>query len=92
MLVFFDKLDGEIMEDVGLKLRILRKSYKLSQMELSQKLAVSRKHIIDIEAGRGTSLLIFIKLLKLYNKSDKLLEILETSSISPKDRFIKAQK
>lgn len=92
MFFFFNKLDGELMEIVGQKLRAMRKSHKLSQHELAIKLAVSRKHIIDIEAGRGTSLLIFIKLLKLYNKSEKLLEILETSTISPKEQFIKSQR
>lgn len=88
----FEKLDGEIIEELGVKLRALRKSNKLSQAELAEQIGVSRKHIIDLEAGRGTSLLTFVKLLKKFNKADKLLEILTSSSISPKERFNKENK
>ena len=86
------KLDGEIVEEIGGKLRTLRKGKKYSQAELAEKIGVSRKHISDIEAGRGTSLLIFVKLLKEFNKSEKLLEILSTSSISPKEQFQRENK
>lgn len=85
----FQKLDGEILEEVGKKLRVLRKGKKYSQQELADIVGVSRKHIVDIEAGRGTTLLIFIILLREFNKAERLLEILEGSAISPKDRFEK---
>ncbi|MCB0402454.1 MAG: helix-turn-helix domain-containing protein [Flavobacteriales bacterium] len=81
------KLDGEIVEEIGEKLRVLRKNKKYSQQQLAEIIGVSRKHISDIEAGRGTTLLIFVKLLKEFHKADKLLEILSGSSISPKDKF-----
>lgn len=88
----FVKLDGEVLEDVGKRLRELRKQKKMSQSDLADHIGVSRKHIGDIESGKGTTLLIFVKLLKLFNKSEKLLEILEGSAISPKDLFLKSQK
>lgn len=86
-MYLFSKLDGEILEEIGDKLRALRKQKRYNQEQLANKVGVSRKHISDIEAGRGTSLLIFVKLLKEFNKTEKLLEILSSSSISPKDRF-----
>jgi len=87
-----NKLDGEIMVELGEKLKQLRKSKKYNQQELAERIGVSRKLIIDIEAGRGTSLLVFVKLLKVYNKTDKLLEILNSSPISPKEMYKKENK
>ena len=91
-MYLFAKLDGEILEEIGEKLRTLRKNKRYSQAQLANKVGVSRKHISDIEAGRGTTLLIFIKLLKEFNKTEKLLEILASSSISPKDKFKREHK
>lgn len=87
-----DSLPGEIIKEVGLKLKALRKSKKLTQEELGQTVGVSRQHIIDIEAGRGTSLLIFIKILREFRKTEKLIEILDAISISPKELFLKENK
>lgn len=81
------KLDGEIMASIGQRLRKLRKGKKLTQQELAEIVGVNRRLIGEIEAGKGTSLLVFVKLLKVFNKSDKLLEILESSAVSPKDMF-----
>lgn len=89
---FFEKLDGDILVELGEKLKQLRKNNKYSQQVLANKIGISRRLIIDIEAGKGTSLLIFIKLLKVYKKTDKLLEILNSSSISPKEIYLKEHK
>jgi transcriptional regulator with XRE-family HTH domain len=89
---FFEKLDGEILIELGEKLKQLRKNSKLSQQKLADKVGISRKLVIDIEAGKSTSLLIFVKLLKVYNKSDKLLEILTSTSISPKEVYKQENK
>jgi DNA-binding XRE family transcriptional regulator len=87
-----NKLDGDIMIEVGEKLKQLRKSHKYIQQELADRVGVSRKLIVDIEAGRGTSLLVFVKLLKTFKKTDKLLEILTSSPISPKEMYRKENK
>lgn len=89
---FFEKLDGEILIELGEKLKQLRKNSKLSQQKLADKVGISRKLVIDIEAGKSTSLLIFVKLLKVFNKSDKLLEILTSTSISPKEVYKQENK
>lgn len=87
-----NKLDGDIMIEVGEKLKQLRKSHKYTQQQLADRVGVSRKLIVDIEAGRGTSLLVFVKLLKTFKKTDKLLEILTSSPISPKEMYRKENK
>ena len=91
-MFFYAKLDGEILEEIGSKIKGLRKNKRYNQEQLAIKIGVSRKHISDIEAGRGTSLLIFIKLLKEFNKTEKLLEILNSSPISPKEMYEKENK
>ena len=65
----------------------LCKNNKYSQQELADKDGISRKLLIDIEAGMGTSQLIFIKLLKAFKKKEKTLKILHSSSISPKEQL-----
>lgn len=90
--MFFQKLEGDILIELGEKLKQLRKNNKYSQQVLADKIGISRRLLIDIEAGRGTSLLIFIKLLKVFKKTDKLLEILNSSSMSPKEIYKKEHK
>jgi len=91
-MAILEKLDGEIMNELGEHLKQLRKNQKYSQLELANLSGVSRRLIGEIESGKGTSLLVFIKLLKVFNKTEKLLEILESTTISPKDLFTKSIK
>ncbi len=90
--MFSELLEGEIMLELGAKIKALRKSHKYTQQQMGDLVGVTRQHIIDVEAGRGTSLLIFIKLLKEFRKTDKLLENLEAITISPKEIFLKSKK
>ncbi|MEX2485356.1 MAG: helix-turn-helix transcriptional regulator [Brumimicrobium sp.] len=90
--MIFKKLDGEIMIEVGEKLKQLRLNKNYTQKELAATVGVNRRLIGEIEAGKGTSLLVFIKILKVFNKTDKLLEILESSSISPREMYKKENK
>ncbi len=91
-MFFLNKLEGDIMIELGAQLKQLRKSKKYSQEKLAEIVGVSRRLIVDIEAGRGTSLLVFVKILKAFNKTDKLLEILNSSAISPKEMYKKEHK
>ncbi|GAB5472401.1 MAG: hypothetical protein Mars2KO_05000 [Maribacter sp.] len=91
-MFLINKLDGEIMIELGKKLRQLRKSKKYKQQELADRVGVSRKLIIDIEAGRGTSLLVFVKVLKVFKRTNRLLEILDSSPISPKEMYKKENR
>ncbi len=90
--MFFKKLDGEILIEVGEKLRQLRLNKNYTQQELADIVGVNRRLIGEIEAGKGTSLLVFVKILKAFNKTDNFLEILDSSSISPREMFRKENK
>ena len=74
-------------ENADAKRRIVFESKKYSQKERADSVGVSRRLIVDIEAGRGTSLLVFVKILKTFNKTEKLIEILNTTNISPKEMY-----
>ena len=91
-MTVFKKLDGKIMTELGEHLKQLRKNQKYSQQGLANQIGVSRRLIGEIESGKGTSLLVFIKLLKVFNKTEKLLEIVQSTTISPKDLFTKSTK
>ncbi len=86
------KLDGEVLEELGFKIQQLRKGNKYSQQQLADMIGVNRRLIGEIEAGKGTSLLIFVKLVKVFNKTGKLLELLESNFVSPKELFEKQNK
>jgi DNA-binding XRE family transcriptional regulator len=88
----FKKLDGEIMADIGRDLKSLRKSHGYNQQDLADKIGISRKLVVDIEAGRGTSLLVFVKLLRVFGKEDGLNDLLEPRMTSPKELFEKSQQ
>lgn len=90
--MLFAKLDGEIMLELGEKLKLLRLNKKYTQEDLAKMVGVNRRLIGEIEAGKGTSLLVFVKLLKIFSKSDKLLEIMESSSISAREMFNEENK
>ena len=91
-MYLFEKLDGEYLNIIGNRVKSMRKTNGFNQSELAQKVGVSRKHISDIENGKGTTLLIFVKLLKIFGKAEKLLEIVQDSDISPKQAFERSQK
>ena len=84
-----EKLDGEILEQLGQDIRRLRKSRKMNQQQLAEQVGVSRKHISDVEAGRSGSLLTFVRILKVFNKVDALLQLMYTPRLSPKALFYK---
>jgi DNA-binding XRE family transcriptional regulator len=92
MIASLRKLDGELMAEIAQRLRLLRQNAGLNQQQLADRIGVSRKHIVDIEAGKGTSLLIFIKLLKVFGKEEKLIDMLEGVQISPKAMFYAQHK
>ena len=85
-------LDGEYLIELGKRVRALRKLNRYTQEELADQVGVSRKLIIDIEAGKGTSLLVFVRILKEFNKEHQLLEMMNVTSISPREEYLKRNK
>jgi DNA-binding XRE family transcriptional regulator len=82
-------LDGDVLKEIGLAIKQLRLNSKLSQQDLAERIGVNRKKIWSIEKGQNTSILTFIKLLKVFNRLDQLQDLLHSNPISPKDLFEK---
>ena len=58
------QLDGNILERIGIAIRLLRKGKGLTQLELSERWGVDRKFISSIERGnRNCSILTLCELL-----------------------------
>lgn len=83
----FQKLDGEVLQEVGKGIRAWRKQRGVSQTELANTVGLGRSTIVNIEDGKGINLAHFIKILKYFQKEEKFLELFQVIDISPKDEF-----
>lgn len=86
------ELIGDVMDEMGVLIRNLRKSKKYTQQELADKVGVHRTVIIKLEKGGNTSLLVFMKVLKAFNRVDQVEPILFSSQVSAKEMFEKQEK
>lgn len=83
------KLDGEILQEIGVGIKNWRNQQKISQIELAKYIGVGRSTIVNIESGKGINLSYFIKILKYFQKEEQLLKIFEINKISPQKEFYK---
>jgi len=81
------KIDKNSIEALGKKLEQLRLNQELSQNEVSAKVGVSRKTLSSIENGSNFTMLILVKLLRLYGKLDDLENILSLPQGFDMDAF-----
>ena len=75
--------DGEIMIELGRRLRAMRKSRRISQSEAAEKSGVSRKTVHLAEHGENPTLLTLIRLLRTYGALDSLNEFIPETELSP---------
>lgn len=75
--------DGEIMTEVGLRLRAMRKSRGISQSVAAERSGISRKTVHLAEHGENPTLLTLIRLLRTYGALDALNEFIPETEISP---------
>ena len=73
----------DVLSDLGHKLKRIRLNENLTQKEVSEKTAIDRATISQIENGKNTSVIYLLKLLNLYNKLDDFLKIITLPEISP---------
>lgn len=85
-------LEGDLFIELGSRFRSLRKQSGMSQKDLADQIGTTRERISDIERGKNTSVIYFLRILKVFNKINELEEILTVSDISPKDLFNKTNK
>ena len=76
------QLDGNILQRIGIAIRLLRKGKGLTQLELSERCGVDRKFISSIE--RGTRNLSVLTLCQITHALDKdLVSFINTISTTP---------
>lgn len=75
--------DGEIMTQLGHRLRALRKSRRFSQSEAAERSGLSRKTVYSAEQGENPTLLTLLRLLRTYGALDSVNDFIPETEISP---------
>ena len=75
--------DGEILAEIGTRLRALRKSRRLSQSEAAERSGISRKTVHLAEHGENPTLLTLVRLLRTYGALDALNAFIPEAELSP---------
>ena len=86
------KQDSQILSDLGLRIRDLRLSYGYSQVELSDKAAVSKSTVQRLENSGQISLDSLLKILRVLSAHEAIEEIAPKQSFDPQTAFEDEQK
>lgn len=73
----------ELVETLGRQLRQLRLSTGLTQATVADKAGISPRALRDLEAGRGSSLHTFVRVLKALGADDAIDTLVPQPGISP---------
>lgn len=84
--------DGEIMAEIGLRLRSIRKSRRLSQSEAAERSGLSRKTVHLAEHGQNPTLLTLVRLLRTYGALGSLTDFIPETELSPLEVLRRSQK
>ncbi|MCI1121069.1 helix-turn-helix domain-containing protein [Stenotrophomonas maltophilia] len=74
---------SELVELLGSRIRDRRLAANISQTRLADKAGVSRRALIELEAGRGSTLLTLAAVLKALGLQDELIQLVPVPSVSP---------
>jgi transcriptional regulator with XRE-family HTH domain len=77
------KTPDELQAVLGERLRALRLSRNFSQRELADKAGVSLRALHNLEAGTGSTLETFLRVLKALNAVDAIEALLPQPKVSP---------
>ncbi len=72
-----------VLTEIGQRVRRERLNQNTTQAKLAQFAGVSRRVILDLEAGKGCGLSSFIEILRALRKLDQLDSLLPDPGISP---------
>lgn len=86
------QLEGEILKELGEKIRAMRRKAGISQQQLADEIGFSRISISEIERGQNTSVTTLIRILKVFGKADEFEALFNIPEISPKALFEQQQK
>ena len=77
------KSDGEILEELGRRLRTDRLRQNMPVDELARRAGLSRNTVGNVEAGRDPRLSTVVRILRVLGKLDALDGFLPPPSVSP---------
>jgi DNA-binding XRE family transcriptional regulator len=61
---FFSKNNRAVLKEIGIRVRRERLNQNITQEKLASRAGVSRRVVMDLEAGRGCGLSSFIEILR----------------------------
>lgn len=79
--------DREILEEVGSRLKGLRKAHGLTQSDAAERAGIGRNTLYRTERGDNPTLHTVIRLLRVYGRLDALGEFIPTPELSPMARL-----
>ncbi len=82
----------ELEADVGRQIRTLRKQAGITQEELARNANLSTGTIRNLETGAGSTLVTFISVLRVLERTDWLTTIAPPASVSPLELLDAAEK
>jgi transcriptional regulator with XRE-family HTH domain len=83
--------DQEILTELGRSLKKIRLNLNMTQKESAERVGMDRATLSLMENGKASSLNYFLRLVKLYGKTEELLSVFRLPEISPMEMY-KLQK
>ena len=80
---FFSMNNHAVLKEIGVRVRRERLNQNTTQEKLARLAGVSRRVVLDLEAGKGCGLSSFIEILRSLGKLDQLDSFLPDPGISP---------
>jgi transcriptional regulator with XRE-family HTH domain len=75
---------GEDLEaSLGMQIQKVRLSKNLDQVTVAERAGVSVRALRNLEAGRGSTLATFVRVLKALERTDLLTSLVETPTVNP---------
>ncbi|KRG76964.1 hypothetical protein ABB30_08320 [Stenotrophomonas ginsengisoli] len=75
------KSPDELLADLGSRVKARRGA--MTQMDLADKARVSRRALVDLEAGKGSSLVTYVRVMKALGLEQQLLDAVPRPTVSP---------
>ena len=81
--IFRNQTTGELLIEVGIRLRAYRLQQNLTVAEVAERAGVNRNTVLNAEAGRNPRLETVLRLLRVYGRVESLDAFLPQLTLSP---------
>lgn len=83
---------SQLLLEIGIKLKKMRMKKKYTIVKLSEETGINRRTIGNIEKGSNFSIDSLVRILKVYGLINRMNELLEPPSLSPREKYLKNLK